>query len=411
MFAEEMKPIPARFKKTGVAAYNTIPEAKAFAEEMTRTTGIRHFVTIDNDTGTAVVEIEKYKYSGEMDSEVYDEKYHYIHFDEYGLTSASDVVPFGDGEITDIVELVSYSQDGKVLDDKIKKRLNEYNKETAEFHYAVVFSKLKPSSTVLCVFRESAINQFKMCNDEPIQQYAEVYSSIDNQQYEVNSIVYTKRHLRGIHLLGEVDFNCIIPEIVLVNEEQTLREVYDMQFGFDSITFDPAPIWWFHCDYIETVGLKPTLWNTRERKEYKKTAKRKNLTLSKKLIWKYNKFKVCLSKAIETLLICLVVVVFYQLSYTALNNKVISVKEVPVTVKCLSQSIDSNDFFEFVDMSQYFHETYTLTDKNGVAMNFTSFDGRDLDFKDGDTIVVTVQTRKNGESYVYYHDIQLQRIE
>lgn len=49
--------IPKKYRKDGIAAYQTLPEAQALADEMTAQSGLVHKVTVDDKRGIAVVRV------------------------------------------------------------------------------------------------------------------------------------------------------------------------------------------------------------------------------------------------------------------------------------------------------------------------------------------------------------------
>ncbi len=89
--------IPKKYRKDGIAAYQTLPEAQALADEMTAQSGLMHKVTVDDKRGIAVVRV-----TGESTVKAADA----LHKDEYRYGNADfDKINQLDGGSLGVLEI------------------------------------------------------------------------------------------------------------------------------------------------------------------------------------------------------------------------------------------------------------------------------------------------------------------
>ena len=74
---KRMCPIPKKYRRNAVAAFNTVPEAEELAKEMSNRTNCNYHVSVDNQSGIAVVQMEEV--------EVNPKDYGYIQYKDFGL--------------------------------------------------------------------------------------------------------------------------------------------------------------------------------------------------------------------------------------------------------------------------------------------------------------------------------------
>lgn len=89
--------IPKKYRKDGIAAYQTLPEAQALADEMTAQSGLVHEVTVDDKRGVAVVRVTGRSAVKDADA---------LHKDEYRYGDADfDEINRSDGGSLGILEI------------------------------------------------------------------------------------------------------------------------------------------------------------------------------------------------------------------------------------------------------------------------------------------------------------------
>ena len=255
---KRMCPIPKKYRRNAVAAFNTVPEAEELAKEMSDRTSCNYHVVLDNQSGIAVVQMED-------GLEVNPKDYGYIQYKDFGLKKAKDVLLFGDGEILDIftvqLEKSDYIDDNnKPTDEKVINRCVKYLEKANQKYdflcYAVVFRNLNYNCytplEILVVIKKSFLDK---------QNYTSgtiLYRNNDNRVFCCKEIKYKNKHatFEGSKIQP---FYVIVP---IVEDEFENELVLDFQYGLDSKF--KGDIEFPEIFYKNPVLYRPTLWSKKE---------------------------------------------------------------------------------------------------------------------------------------------------
>ncbi len=383
-----MMPIPKKYKKNGIAAYNTIPEAERFAEELTKETGVEHVVTVDNASGTAVVEMCKASFTDE------DTDINNVFVDgtgwlpEFDLT-VEGIKACGNG---DLVRAFRYCKktrkdhDSDAFRDEIIGLIHEEEKKTEKKLYAIVYVG---DENTLVVLKTSDV--YQTADGEEIKIGMEVYST-DNEMHRISGISYFRE---PVVTYGH-DIFMIVPAFTVDDGDFIIQKN-----GLGRIRWDRYQ----DSSYIdisdkERTTVKSTLWTKKEARQFAAKERRSIYHESKAFRMQFFKEEIMFKRIVAAIIAglalgvtILVGSIAYANSYAAERNVTVSITNSDI--KC--QTLGGDDAY-----------SYTLTTADGATAVFAT--PTEIQIPSDGQIEVTIKTKHNGKANVFYGNEQLTRI-
>ena len=415
---KEMVEIPKKYKKTAVAAYNTVPEAEEFAEELSKETGYAYGVTVDNQSGTAVVQMEM---TDSEDGISVATEYGYIPFGDFGLEGAKDVSSFGNGNLVDLflfcpkpVKLSKKNKKNKEdyedeedeadsplikAKDELLNLLEEAERKCGYLCYAVIFMSVESKGEYLVAFKKSA---FQTADGQEFKEGMNLYRDDDNDVCMVDAVKY--RFFRPEQEAGEDSellFTVFAPHVVLSDSTGNTETIsFDFQYSVDR-SYDTG---WSSAQYCEPVLFKTTLWKSAESRQAHHAEAKQRKRLAKLLRKRLNKAEICLHKTVIAAVAVLGLFAAGGIAFCEYRNQVVDTKDITVTA-CSSSRQYTNAYGTIC-------QTYKLTEKDGTEAYFVFKDGQGLmDIPADNTVTVTINTRRNGKKTVSYNGEDMYRVE
>ena len=330
-------PVPSKYKH-GVAAYNTIPEAVALADELTDLIGYKHIVTVDDKLGCAVVEITDKFYLPTENSNLTMtaiKKYEYI-FD-------SNCIPVDCNEKADI----SLTDDGNLAINGIHV---VYTQEFALQSIETIEDKvLKIITSTKSDKVSSSFNAIVLLDYNTMKALLVIYPSkirdIEKQEISVGDSVYDNLNNRYE-----------IEQIALKKADTKIKGFRVLSFFWEAENIKGQ--------YIQCANCKKTIWSAKDRKNYEQLSpEEENKQESKR-----DTIKLWICGLFYFLIIFAIVI----LSIYALKQDRIVYKTISVTVA----SIDENN-------------KITIEDEKGKLLTATM--PNETTFSVGETIEVNIE--------------------
>lgn len=413
---KDMIPIPKKYEKTAVAAYNTLPEAEAFAEELSKETGYVYGVTVDNQSGAAVVQMEM---TDSEDGISAATEYGYIPFGKFGLEGANDVSLFGNGSLVDLFLFCpkparsnkknkkneedyyegEVESSLKKAEDELLNLLEEAKRKYGCLCYAVIFMGVESKGEYLVAFKKSA---FQTADGQEFKEGMNLYRDDDNDICMVEAVKY--RFFRPEQEASEDSdllFTVFAPHAVLsdsVGKSETIG--YDFQYSVDR----SCETGWSSAQYREPVLFKTTLWKSAESRQAHRTEAKQRKQLAKSLRKRLNEAEIWFHKIAAAVAVASGLVIAGGIAFCTYQSQVVNTKDVTVTA-CSSLR-------QYTDMYGTTYPTYKLTEKDGTEAYFIFKDSQELmDIPADNTVTVTINTRRDGKKTVTYNGEKMYRIE
>lgn len=395
---KDMIPIPKKYEKTAVAAYNTVPEAEAFAEELTQETGFAYSVTVDNQSGAAVVQMEKTNEGTALATE-----YGYIPFDEYGLKGIKEVSLFGNGDLLELFVFCPKHNNGK--HNELKELLKKARKKYDCWCYAVVFVNQCGNGEFLVSIRRSAL---RTADGQEFTEGMTVYAVGSNTSYTVEGIEckeFEPNHRTTSERYEDLDCFVLAPYVTVSDESGEVSSFcFDFQFGSGFAVWDINCCGFCGKEYEEPVLFKTTLWNARESTQAYRAEKCQRKQAANKVFKLLNKGQLIFTRTVTALLLAGVLAITNAAVYWKRQCEVVDTKDITVTA-CSSLR-------QYTDVYGTTFPTYKLTEEDGTEAYFIFKDSQELmDIPADNTVTVTINTRRDGKKTVSYNGEKMYRIE
>ena len=373
-------PVPAKYqtkKVKGVAAFDTVPEAEALAQELTELIHYQHIVELDSEFGCAVVIITNKLFIPIEDSNVtmgmlqknWKDFFNPKNAVFYAQT-ASGIGNFAfstDGEVkvgeNDVVFLQEVPlQSLETVENRTLEYLQKYTRDRAYKLNAAVLTNYKINKALIMIYGNS-----DLCDafGEEIDCGETLYKN-DNSTISIGKISLKK----SIH--------------AVTIDKKVLSYYWDAEDA--------------NGNHIDLSECKKNLWSSKERKE-------KDL-LTDKDIAEANEKKEIRTNCIQILAVVLIMGIVITLACYGYNqSRIVDEREIDVTVtKVYSKLVDD---LEYLDGTKTEMKCYVLTDNKGNSMTFRD-SGAHIPTEG--KITVTLSTMKCGKTIVSYNGKEIDRI-
>lgn len=409
MYQEKnMVPIPKKYKKTAVAAYNTRQEAEAFAEELSQETGFSYNITVDNQSGSAVVQqIEQtIKEKADEETELAAE-YGYIPFEKYGFKETKDILLFGTGDLLDLFTYQPNPEDSR--NSELVARLEETREKYNCPCYAVVFRNLCGNEERLVAIRKSAMHT---ADGLDFSEGMTVYNVKSNDEYTVKKIEYIKFEPKQdwLDVSGKHKYlKCFViaPFVNMSYQHEgnfgTSLFCFDFQFGSEKIESESFESDFCKKEYSEPVLFKTTLWNAQESKQVYHIEEHQRKQAANKLFKFLNKEQVILTRIMATGLITGILAIAGFVFHLIYQYEIVDTKDITVTASSSSSQYTYKQYGKS-------YPTYELIDTDGTIAYFVISNGDTMDIPADNKVTITINTHRNGKKTASYKGKEMTRV-
>ena len=409
MYQEKnMVAIPKKYKKTAVAAYNTIQEAEALVEEMSQETGFHYNITVDNQSGAAVVQqIEQTAKEKADEGTTLAAEFGYIPFERYGFKGIKDILLYGTGVLLDLYTFEPNSGDDHWPE--VVARLEETREKYNCQCYAIIFRNyLRDNRECLAAIRKSAMHT---ADGLDFSEGMTVYSIKNNIKYTVKKIEYEifEPKQEWLDIFNKRKYiNCfaIAPHVHMdyqyEGDSGTRLFCFDFQFGSKRVyEFDSDS----HCKktYSEPVLFKTTLWNTQESKQVYHIEEHQRKQAANKLFKFLNKEQVILTRIMATAQIAGILAIVGIVFHLIYQYEIVDTKDITVTASSSSLQHTYKQYGKS-------YPTYEFIDTDGTKTYFAISNRDTMDIPADNQVTITINTHRNGKKTASYKGKKMIRV-
>ena len=369
-------PVPAKYqtkKVKGVAAFDTLPEAEALAQELTELIHYQHIVEVDSELGCAVVIITDKLFIPIEDSNVTMGVLQ-KNWKDFFNPAAAGIGSFAfsaDGEVkvegNDVIFLQEIPlQSLEAVKKCTLEYLQKYTRDRAYKLNAAVLTDYKINKALIMIYGNNGL-----CDA-----FGEEIDCGETLYKNDNSIIS----------IGKISLK---EKTIYANATADGKDRMVLSYYWDA---EDA-----NGNYINLSECKKSLWSSKERKK-------KNLLTYEdhvKAVEKEEKREICI-KILVPVLVFGILIVF--LSWCFDQNEIVDEREIDVTVREIYEPVDY--FSEYLDPT--LETSYVLTDSKGKSMTFRST--QVVNIPEEGKITVTLSKQKCGETIVSYNGVKLIRI-